>query len=108
MVILMADRSKEIADSPSRSPAAEHNAVRTSKVVRLSAKRPRTNQQTCREHPSVAGKNLPAEIDDAILKIARVLARQAAREDHARQQAGSACHDETRGDLREIFHRPAK
>lgn len=57
---------------------------------------------------AAGGKELHAQVDDAILKIARVLARQAAREDHARQVAGSACHDETRGNLREIFYRPSK
>ena len=104
MVVVMADCSKEIAGVTSHSPAAEHSARRTSGVVRLSAKRSRTDEQTSREHLPVEGKDLPAEIDDAILKLARVLARQAAREDHARQHAGSARHDETRGDLREIFH----
>lgn len=108
MVIDMADWRKKIAGVTSHSPTAGDNAQRTSKVVRLSAKRSRTDGQICREHLPVSGKDLPAEIDDAILKLARVLARQAAREDHARQQAGSACHDETRGDLREIFHRPAE
>ncbi|MCR4266629.1 hypothetical protein [Nitratireductor sp. ZSWI3] len=104
----MADRSKKIASVTSRFPAAEHNARRTSEVARLYAKKARSDEQTCREHLPTTGKALPAEIGDAILKLARVLARQAAREDHARQQAGSASHDETRGDLREIFHRPAK
>ncbi|WP_186398111.1 hypothetical protein [Stappia sp. P2PMeth1] len=104
----MADRSKKVTGATPHSPAAEDNARRTAKVVRLSAKRYRADGQICREHLPVAGKDLPAEIDDAILKLARVLARQAAKEDHARQQAGSACHDETRGNLREIFHRPAE
>jgi hypothetical protein len=108
MVIDMANCSIKIAGDTSHSPTVEDNARRTSRVVRLSAKRSRTDGQICREHLPVAGKDLPAEIDDAILKLARVLARQAAREDHARQQARSACHDETRGNLREIFHRPAE
>lgn len=108
MVIVMADCSKKISGVASPSLVVERNARGTSQVVRLSAKKSRADGQTCREHLPFTGKDLPAEIDDAILKIARVLARQAAREDHARQQAGSARHDETRGDLREIFHRPAK
>lgn len=107
-VIVMADISKKIADTTSGIPTAENNTRRPPEVVRLSAKGPRADEQTCRKHLPVAGKVLPAEIDGAILKLARVLARQAAREDHARQQAGSACHDETRGNLREIFHRPAE
>lgn len=108
MVIDMADCSKKNASVTSHSATAEDNARWTSKVVRLSAKRSRADGQIYREHLAVAGKDLPAEIDDAILKLARVLARQAAREDHARQQAGSACHDETRGNLREILHRPTE
>lgn len=51
---------------------------------------------------------LQASADDAILKIARALARQAAREDHARQQAESASHDKTCRNLREVFNRSAK
>lgn len=107
MVIDMADCSKKNAGDTSHSPAAD-NARWATNVVRVSAKRSLADGQTCRQHLPVAGKDLPVEIDDAILKLARVLARQAAREDHARQQAGSACHDETRGNLREIFHRPAE
>jgi len=53
-------------------------------------------------------KSLPTDAGDAILKLARALARQAAREDHARQQARSACNAETRRDLCEILHRSAK
>lgn len=108
MVIDMADCSKKIAGVTSRSPIAEYSAREISEVVRLSAKKSRADGQTCREHLPFTARDLPPEIGDAILKLARVLARQAAREDHARQQAGSARHDETRGDLREIFHRPAK
>jgi hypothetical protein len=36
--------------------------------------------------PQVAARRLPAEPDPAILRLARALARQAAREDHAREQ----------------------
>ena len=108
MVIDMADRRKKIADVTSHSATTEHNVQRASKVVRLSAKNSRSDGTICRQRLPYAQKNLPADIDDAILKFARVLARQAAREDHARQQAGSASHDETRSDLREIFHRPAE
>lgn len=51
---------------------------------------------------------LLADDGGAILKIARALARQAAREDHARQQAGSACNAETCRDLCEVFHRSSE
>lgn len=108
MVILMTDLSKRFAVPSPHSAFVGHNARRVSEVEQLSVKRLRAGELTGHECLPTAGKDLHAEIDDAILKIARVLARQAAREDHARQQAGSACHDETRGNLREIFHRPAK
>jgi hypothetical protein len=46
--------------------------------------------------------------DDAIFRIARTLARQAAREDHAREQAkkttGNA--NEAHCDIRQILNRP--
>ena len=51
---------------------------------------------------------LRADSGDAILKIARALARQAAREDHARQQAESASHDKTCRNLRKVLNRSAK
>lgn len=49
--------------------------------------------------------SLPSDAGDAILKLARSLARQAAREDHARQLAGNATNAETRRDLCEVFYR---
>lgn len=104
----MADCSKKIVGVTSCSPVAEHIARGVSEVARMAARKSVDDGQTCQERLPAAGKNLPAEIDDAILKLARVLARQAAREDHARQLARSAYHDETRGNLREIFHRPAE
>lgn len=104
----MTDRSKKLA-IPSRHFAfAGYHVGRVSEVVRLAAKRSRAGELTGREFLPTANNDLPAEIDNAILKIARALARQAAREDHARQQARSACHDEARGNIREVFHRPAK
>lgn len=41
--------------------------------------------------------------ENAILKLARVLARQAAREDHAQNQVRSACDDQTGSDIRKVF-----
>ena len=108
MVVLMTDLSKKFAVPSPHSAFVGHNARRVSEVEQLSVKRLRAGELTGHECLPTAGEDLHAEIDDAILKIARALARQAAREDHARQQAGSACHDETRGNLRDIFHRPAK
>lgn len=108
MVILMTDLSKRFAVPSPHSAFAGHNARRLSEFEQLSVKKLRAGELTGHECLPTAEKDLHAEIDDAILKLARVLARQAAREDHARQQAGSACHDETRGNIREIFHRPAE
>lgn len=50
-------------------------------------------------------KDLSNDVDNAILKIARVLARQAAREDHALQLNGSedGIHEETCCDIRSVF-----
>lgn len=61
-----------------------------------------------RNPPRIPSHTLQAGADDAILKIARALARQAAREDHARQQAESASHDKTCRNLREVLNRSAK
>ncbi|WP_127072690.1 hypothetical protein [Pelagibacterium lentulum] len=104
----MTDLSKKFAVPSPHSALVGHNARRVSEVEQLSVKRLRSGDLAGHECLPTTGKDLPAEIDSAILKLARVLARQAAREDHARQQAGSACHDEARGNLREIFHRPAE
>lgn len=43
---------------------------------------------------------LRRSVENAILKLARVLARQAAREDHAQDQARSACDYQTGRDIR--------
>jgi hypothetical protein len=43
--------------------------------------------------------------DRAILRLARALARQAAREDHAREQAEKTHHESDR-DLRTLLNRP--
>lgn len=43
--------------------------------------------------------------DRAILRLASALARQAAREDHAREQAEKAHHESDR-DLRTLLNRP--
>jgi hypothetical protein len=48
---------------------------------------------------------LQVEPDSAILRLARVLARQAAREDHARECADKAPENETCRDLRPLFDR---
>ena len=46
--------------------------------------------------------------DEAILRLARALARQAAREDHERDQISIRTPDEEGGDLRSILDRPPK
>lgn len=48
---------------------------------------------------------LSKQPDPAILALARVLARQAAREDHAREEAERR---NARGDLRPVLDRPAE
>jgi hypothetical protein len=56
---------------------------------------------------------LPPDIRAATLRLARALARQAARKDHAKAMAarqterGSGA-DETGSDLRKIFDRPSE
>lgn len=60
--------------------------------------------QRCAKRPD----GLRSGVDSAILKLARVLARQAAREDHARELARSACDDKESSDLCKVFNRPAK
>ncbi|MCO6185158.1 hypothetical protein [Rhizobium sp. L1K21] len=67
-----------------------------------------SESNSCCETQPPRYKNLPVVVDDAILKIARALARQAARKDHARQQAGSAYYVETRRNLRKILDRSTK
>lgn len=48
------------------------------------------------------------EPDEAVFRLARAIARQAAREDHARELAArQARHDQGR-DLRTVFERAAK
>jgi hypothetical protein len=46
--------------------------------------------------------------DEAILRLSRALARQAAREDHERDQIGIQTPDEEGGDLRSVLNRPPK
>lgn len=48
---------------------------------------------------------LKVEPDQAILRLSRALARQAAREDHARECADRARANETRCDLRPLLDR---
>lgn len=50
-------------------------------------------------------RTLQVAADSAILRLARALARQAAREDHARERAGMAPANETCCDLRTLFDR---
>ena len=50
---------------------------------------------------------LQVAADKAILRLARALARQAAREDHARECADKARHNETSRDLRPLLDRPS-
>jgi hypothetical protein len=45
--------------------------------------------------------------DEAILRLARALARQAAREDHERDQA-SRSDEKPSSDLRSVLDRPAE
>ena len=44
--------------------------------------------------------------DEAILRLARELARQAAREDHERDQVSIRAPDEESVDLRSVLNRP--
>jgi hypothetical protein len=53
--------------------------------------------------PAVINKPFSPGVDPAILDLARALARQAAREDHAREMAK---HES--GNLRPILDRPAE
>jgi hypothetical protein len=55
-------------------------------------------------------RKLPLRLipDEAILRLARALARQAAREDHERDQISIRTPDEEGGDLRSILDRPPK
>jgi len=46
--------------------------------------------------------------DEAILRLARALARQAAREDHERDQISIRTPDEEGGDLRSVLDRSPK
>ena len=46
--------------------------------------------------------------DEAILRLARALARQAAREDHERDQISIRTPDEEGSDLRAVLDRPPK
>ncbi len=46
--------------------------------------------------------------DEAILRLVRALARQAAREDHERDQASIRTVNQESGDLRPILDGPAK
>jgi hypothetical protein len=52
-----------------------------------------------------AHQPLPGATDDAILRLARALARQAAREDHERDQQSA---DQARRDLSAVFDRSAE
>ena len=59
-----------------------------------------------------APKPLPPDIRAATLRLARALARQAAREDHAKAMAARkgkrSGTDETGGNLRKVFDRPSE
>ena len=46
--------------------------------------------------------------DKAILRLAQALARQAARDDHERDQISIRLPDEEGGDLRSVLDRPPK
>jgi hypothetical protein len=46
--------------------------------------------------------------DEAILRFARALARQAAREDHERDQVSMRTPDKEGGNLRSLLNRPPK
>jgi hypothetical protein len=54
-----------------------------------------------------AGFRLQGEPDPAILRLARALGRQMAREDHAREMAERESREEG-NDLRAVFDRPAE
>ena len=56
-----------------------------------------------------AARPLRSEPDPAILRLARALARQAAREDHEIDEAAKRDRDTEAGrDLREVLDRPAE
>jgi hypothetical protein len=55
-------------------------------------------------------RKLPLRLipDEAILRLAQALARQAAREDRERDRVGIQTSDEEGGDLRSVLNRPPK
>jgi hypothetical protein len=55
-------------------------------------------------------RKLPLRLipDEAILRLARALARQAEREDHERDQISIRTPDEEGSDLRSVLDRPPK
>src|SRR5208283_4374554 len=59
-------------------------------------------------HQKLQNQALQVEPDSAILRLARALARQAAREDHAREYADKARENETCRDLRPLLDRSAR
>jgi len=74
-----------------KQSAREKDAILTVKMA---------NHIGCRDARRNSKSALRVGVENAILKLARVLARQAAREDHAQDQARSACNDQTGSDIR--------
>lgn len=99
MIIGMAEQNIKSGEyNPDRQTVGRYSA--TAQIIDRQYPTPKNAHQK----PSLeAHSALSQESDSAILKIARALARQAAREDHARQRAGSACHDKTRSNIREVL-----
>ena len=106
-LVLMADiKPEQRASSKKRRRASKSGQdVGDRKTARRLAS---DNPLHCLNSGKRKSESLPTDDRDAILKLARILARQAAREDHTRQQSGSACNVETRRDLRKVFNRSAK
>jgi hypothetical protein len=85
-----------------KSSANKHSCPAGNKDSRLDFHHPHLQQIGANQLEKQA---LQVEPDSAILRLARVLARQAAREDHARECADKARENETCRDLRPVLDR---
>lgn len=85
-----------------KSGAIKHSCPARDKDSRLDFPRPHLQQIGTNQLEKQA---LQVEPDSAILRLARALARQAAREDHARECADRARANETCCDLRPLLDR---
>jgi len=85
-----------------RSSASKRSCPAGDKDSRLNFPHPHLQQICANQSERQA---LQVEPDSAILRLARVLARQAARDDHARECADKAQENETCRDLRPLLDR---